>query len=1201
VLWFSGSQITLGTPAKPVVHFQRFPAMAQIYPARVRLGAFEFDLRAGELRNGQQIVSLQEKSVRVLEILIEHAGEIATREEIRKKLWPNDTIVDFDHGINTAVKNLRRAFGDSADEPKYIETVARRGYRLMVLVEWPAPPENVAEDSSDAVSSRAERSGVEGPADDSDAPPKAKLTVGRLTGKVVSHYRVLEVIGGGGMGLVYRAEDLKLGRAVALKFLPEEVGDDPKARERFQREAHAVSALNHLNICTVYDFDDYEGHPFIAMELLQGKSLRDHIADGNFRLSQPEGLEIAVQIASGLEAAHEKGIIHRDIKPANIFITEKNVAKILDFGVAKMVAPDSSPANGDPQNSAVILSGERLSRDAGQPNEVEGPAVSDDEVQLQVPRLGLKPSLGMTNEISEGTGAPEGAPLQGTAAAAAPAKSETTLTRTGMKLGTAGYMSPEQIRGEPLDARTDIFSFGLVLYEMATGERAFTGDTEAILHDAIQHREPKLVRELAPEVSPPLAGIIEKCLEKEPKQRLQTASELHKALLHAQPVTSTVIPLPVEKEKGRSLHRELWPAAILSAVILVAVIAAVLYRHAHPAPKLTDKDTIVLADFENKTGDEVFDGSLTEALRIGLEQTPFLNLLTRNKVNRVLKQLGASEGEWLTLEKAKEVCAKTNSTAVVAGSIADAGNRYDINLWAVRCDTGASIADTRTSAKERNLIVKELGLAAIGLREQLGEPLNTIREFNQPLEVAATPWIESLKEFTEGDRIRPTMGDGAAMEHFRHATEIDPSFAYAYTILASCAYNSAQRATARESATRAYELRNKATRRQKLHIEGNYFNISTGEDDQAVAVLTETVREYPYDFGSRNNLSRLLRVRGLYERAATQAREAIVLNPESYPPYYNLMFSQVAMGQLGAASSTFEDARSHGIDNEMLRDARYTVAFIERDTKTMEEQIQWTAQRSMQLSDLFWEQFFTPSYFGQRKKARRFAIHALEGANSTGFQEPVALAKLNVALAEVEVGNASLARDGAMNALSPNSTTQVRLKAALVLARSGEPEKAENLARQVNAEMPQDTHLQNYDLPCIRAAIAIGHQQPAKAVEQLKTAPIYEMGQDDANLYSAYLRGVAYLQLNQGQEANTEFQKITEHPGIVMNNVWGALAHLQLARAYAMMGDKEAARKSYQDFLTLWKDADPDIPIYRQAKAEYKRLNALQSPLGAKR
>jgi eukaryotic-like serine/threonine-protein kinase len=436
--------------------------MPPTLPDRVRFGAFELDLRAGELSGNGGTILLSEQPFQVLRMLVEHDGAIVTREEIRKKLWPNDTVVEFDHSINTAIKNLRHSLNDSAQQPQYIETVARRGYRLMVPVEWIEAADAQALQTQPAVPLPG-------------SPEKSEFKIGALTGKTVSHYRVLDIIGGGGMGLVYRAEDTKLGRAVALKFLPDDVGADPKVLERFEREARAVSALDHPNICSVYEFDEYEGHPFIVMQLLHGKTLREHLEEGRFRLSDPAGLDVAIQIAAGLEAAHEKAIIHRDIKPANIFVTEKNVAKILDFGVAKVL-------------------------EAAEPQE----------------------------------------PVASAAEGASAKPAALNLTRTGLKLGTAGYMSPEQVLGEPLDARTDIFSFGLVLYEMATGARAFIGETEAILHDAIVNREAKPVRELTPEISLQLEAIIGKCLEKERRMRYQRAADVGDRLLDLNPAPQTV-------------------------------------------------------------------------------------------------------------------------------------------------------------------------------------------------------------------------------------------------------------------------------------------------------------------------------------------------------------------------------------------------------------------------------------------------------------------------------------------------------------------------------------------------------------------------------------------------------------------------------------------------------------------------------------
>jgi serine/threonine protein kinase/TolB-like protein len=423
----------------------------------VRFGVFELDLRARELRKGGLSTGLPEQSIKILALLLEKPGELVLREEIRKKLWPNDTVVEFDHSINAAIKRLRQALDDPADAPQYIETLARRGYR------WKIPVEPV--EAQPQTARRAEGEGVQsGPA-----------AGGNLIGKKVSHYRVLEVLGGGGMGVVFKAEDLKLGRRVALKFLPQETANDPLTLRRFEQEARAASALNHPNICTIYGIEEHEGQPFIVMEFLEGETLRELITAAKTRtppLPLENLLDLAMQITQGLEAAHQNGIIHRDIKPANIFVTTQGQAKILDFGLAKLV-PMQVAADAYPGRD------HRTDEVHGTPEET-------------MPRVG----------------------------------SDLLLSRTGVAMGTAGYMSPEQVRGEKLDSRTDLFSFGLVLYEMATGKRAFTGDTGIVVQEAILHQTPSPVRGVNPELPAKLGEIISKALEKDREARYRTASEM---------------------------------------------------------------------------------------------------------------------------------------------------------------------------------------------------------------------------------------------------------------------------------------------------------------------------------------------------------------------------------------------------------------------------------------------------------------------------------------------------------------------------------------------------------------------------------------------------------------------------------------------------------------------------------------------------
>ncbi len=1171
-------------------------AMTQALQGRARFGAFELDPRAGELHRDGRSVVLQEQQLKVLLMLIGHEGEISTREEIKKKLWPKDTVVEFDYGINNTIKNLRRALGDSADAPSYIATIKGRGYRLMVPVQWTGVAECVPADSGEespaALSSRAERSGVEGPAvDDSGSLSKAMLKVGRLTGKVVSHYRVLEVIGGGGMGLVYRAEDLKLGRAVALKFLPEEVGDDPKARERFDREARAVSALSHPNICPIYEFAEHDGQPFIAMELLQGKTLRDHLADGRFRLTQPEGLEIAIQIATGLEAAHEKGIIHRDIKPANIFITERNVAKILDFGVAKMIQltenphPGNSSRNGAPDlpSSAVILSddaelreGEESKdpysdRDAG----IEVPSASSGQaLRLRSSADAGLTSLRMTNETGEAAASPKGI----------------SLTGTGAQLGTAGYMSPEQIRGEPLDARTDIFSFGLVLYEMATRERAFFGETEAILHDAIQHREPKPVSELAPEIPHSLETLIGKCLAKERERRYEAVWELANDLREAQQANLPATVSIAEKDGKSSPHRRRRFVVAAIALLLMTVVAAPIYRRFRPVSTLTAKRTIVLAHFENKTADKTFDQTLHMALSYALIQTPALNLLSHDKVKKSREALGIAEQTMFSADQAMQVCKYTKSSAVLDGSISDSGNNYRIDMQATDCATGAILAKSSAEASEREQVVHSLGIAAHDLRKKLGEASETLREFDQPLELATTSSLEALQMIAEYDN---KMGSPEAIPALKRAVELDPQCAIAHVELGTAYFDVLQNRLAAQEYKRAYDLRDRADAYSRLSIEQSYFS-GTGQLELSIETLKRERQLYATTVVS-NDLSVYYRYLGALEASREEAERAVRDFPRAPFAYINLSNAYIMLGRLDQAQHVLDEASTNNLQSRWLDLTRYWLAFLNRDFDGMQKEVAKARNHPGAEDLLLYMQANTEAYFGRVKSARRYKGEAVASTmKSEKFMAGFYLA--SAAMGDAEVGYSQRAISAAKRVIGPDAEPEALKMAGLALARSGEVNSAEQIISRLNDEAPLNTLTQKYHIPIIQAAIDLQRNNPAKAVADLQISIPYELGgTDPAYLYPAYMRGLAYLQLGKGPDAAREFQKLIDHPGIVQTLVIGALAHLQLARAYALMGDKDAERKSYQDFLTLWKDADPDIPVYKQAKAEYAKLNKLSA------
>ena len=1101
--------------------------MKDTLPLRVRFGAFELDLKSGELSESGRKVVLPEQPFLVLRILVEHGSEVVSREEIQKRLWPNDTVVEFDHSINAAINKLRRVLGDSAEEPKYIETVARRGYRLMTPVEWPdssasaAPPSSQESDSGAGTAARM------------------KLEPASLSGTTVSHYRVLEIIGGGGMGVVYRAEDIKLGRAVALKVLPEDVGQNPRALGRFELEARAASALEHPNICSIYEFGEHAGQPFIVMQLLQGQTLRDRLAarvvDGTEWQKAPfavdELLDIAVQIAHGLEAAHEKGIIHRDIKPANIFLTEKGVAKILDFGLAKLLQPN---------------------QETPEPSEKMAQAEPD------APR---------------------------------PETRGSHISRFDVAVGTAGYMAPEQVQGEKVDARADLFSFGVVLYEMATSRRAFSGKTEAIVRAAIATEAPVPVRELNATLPPELEPIINKALEKDCERRYQSAAAMRSDLEAVKRSRAPLTQVPSDPLSRR--RRKSWQLA--AAMVVVAGLGiGWFYWRSHKSSALTTKDTIVLGDFANSTNDRVFDGTLRQALAIQLEQSPFLNVLSDQKMSETLKLMDRSPNERLTEDMAREVCLRNNSTALLEGSIAPVGEHYLITLRAVNCQTGDTLASSEAEAENRNQVLKEVRKLANQLRGTLGESLASVKTFDQPLEEATTSSLEALQAFTRARRVMMTGGGADAIPDLQRALALDPNFPRARSALGETYSNLGQSSLAIENIKKAYESRDRVGQRERLTIDALYYIVVTGELDKAIQTYKEWSATYPGDYLPHLNAGDLYARLGRYDKAEEEAHESIRLAPGDID-YSNLMSVYAAQGRLVEAAAAFEAARARHLDGLFLRGYMYYVAFLRNQDSVMQQQLAWAVGRPEVEDVMLFLQSDTESYHGRITRARSFSQRAVESATHASAMESAADWRAKEALREAEIGNSSRAREMASRALFLSSGRDVQVMTALALARAGDAAKAEKLAGRINQEFSADTLIQGYWLPAIRAAIELDHGNAQQAIATLEDAP-FESGLAMSSrflggpMYPVYLRGVAHLKANQGQQAAAEFQKMLDHPGIAGNFVLAALAHLQLARAQAMMGDQAAARKSYQDFLTLWKDADPDVPILEQAKTEYAKL-----------
>ncbi len=1095
-------------------------------PNRVRLGAFELDLRSGELRplepgDGGRTIVLQEQPFQVLRLLIDRNGEVATREEIRKSLWPNDTAVDFNHSINVAIGTLRRVLRDSAEEPKYIETVARRGYRLIASTEW--------------VTTAEEPSALEASPDNGgNGTPAITWEVGGLIGRKVLHYRVLEVIGGGGMGMVYKAEDLKLGRRVALKFLPEELTRDPLSLRRFEREAQTASSLNHANLCTIHAIEEYEGLPFIVMELLEGETLRDRLAASSGGteakpLPLRAVLEISGQICKGLEAAHRKGIIHRDIKPANIFLTRQGVVKILDFGLAKLTIADD-------------LEEEKAK---GQP----------------------------TGQ----TGAP--APLSkscGEKSVAAIQVADASLTRTGMAIGTAGYMSPEQIKKERLDARTDLFSFGLVLFEMATGQRPFTGDTTEALHDAILHQVPAPAHELNTAVPATLDAVIAKALEKDRGQRYQSAADLAADLEAFQG----------HKHERRRPH---WKWIAASLLLLMVALGSWTWWGLRHKFALSAQDTVVLADLDNRTSDPVFDDALNTAIRVAFEQTPFLNLLAPDKVRGTLQLFHQPEDAKLTVERAREVCLRTRSKAVIASSIADEGNHFTIQLDGIDCATGHTIASVPRDVAGRSEIVHTLGTMAVELRRKLGEPTESLYKFNQPLEKATSSSPDALQLLAQGYKYHSARDD-AATSYYQRAVGLDPNLALAYVALGARYSNLGEMELASAAEKKAFDLRDRLTGPARFLAETLYYDLGTGELEKAYPIHEQWVQTFPLDPRAHINFSFFLEELGQYDRASVEAREAVRLFP-SVATYGALVTTTILADRLDEAKATYDEAEARGITNSLLRSLRHLIAFLQQDKPGMKEQLAW-AMDHPELGDLVFNgEARAQGYYG------RFLMgaHWLRQQTDPAKAAPVAglaVVDADFSLQEAEAGFVTYAQKFAPDPVNGPPERDKRLELALMYARSGNIEQARQLSDAISQEFPLDTLTQNYSLPTIRAAIQLQQNDPAGAIDTLRPALKYDLAYPNSfnSLYPAYLRGLAYLRMNNGRLAAQEFQKLVDHPAIIGRFVTGSLARLQLGRAQALAGDQMAARKSYQEFLILWKNADPDIPIYRQAKDEYARL-----------